>query len=278
MPIPSTPPKRNVINSLGDNENFNKLLNLPTNAIIEISGDNAKEQANEKINLFKENLQTSSVIIPTYLISADSWKRLLNGIDASGNCWLKEYEEVHGFVFCIAFVDKTIPYFRIRTVVLDKREFIETPSIGIGGGGNRIQNLRRISIETNHIAYADHQNAKNPLGLDSIIFIDYNSSSFSRVNYDVSNFKTSGRGIFKNFKVPMPETGSHNEIQEGLIFSSKCTFLKYLKDADGNIAKGSKVSFGWDKESITFVLHINPYGYIDGIKCPSPVEGCNFTE
>lgn len=272
-----TPPKRNVINSLIDNDNFNKLLNLPTNAIIEISGDNAKEQANEKINLFKENLKASSDIIPNYLISADSWKRLLNGIDATGTCWLKEYEEVHGFVFCIAFVDNKIPYFRIRTVVLDKRQFIENPSIGIGGVGNKIINTSRISIETNNIAYADFQNAKSPLGLDSVIFIDYNSSSFSHVNDDVRNFKTRGRGLFKNFKVPMPETGSHNEIQEGLIFSSKCTFLNYLKDADGNIVKGSKVSFGWEKESITFVLHINPYGYIDGIKCPSPTEGCNFS-
>ena len=268
------------------------LPNLSENGIEEIrqvGSIKPDEIAKIKIEAFKSHLKLGGSLQPSFFISNESWKKLFNGLDDNGNKWIDDSrEEVYGFIFCIAFEEihgGYQAYFRIRTILKNNIK-VQVPDTNLF-----LENPFPYWIEQNHIAYVDVQLAfdAGENDIDCVKFIDSTSAKFITLNASVTDFK---RNVSQYFERPYPITnidevkllperlqqvGKYRKTQQGTIFSSKCTFLHNLKNPK---VLGSRISFAWDNDSqsYSYIIHINPYGEINGIKCPVPETACNYTE
>lgn len=249
--------------------NFPNLPTYPGEGLIELPVVNNSESKikdfNALINVNDLNYQ------PTFFISLDSWKKLFKGLRKNGSKWLPDGYEIFGFVFCIAFTDEipTRAYFRIRTIIKDKRIKSTTKEI-------------KVEIEIDNIAYVDIEKATRQPGKNCIKFIDSTFPEYRMVNGAVKRYKEriSSRPVafqenpphVQNLRIPLePYT------QEGNIFGRNGHFiLNNLKKG----AKGSAISFAWDseKKAFSFIFNINPTGETQYVPCPLPHVGCKTEE
>lgn len=233
----------------------------------------------DRINAFKRQI-IGDIAQPDFFISKGSWKRLLNGLNERGTCWLPCGFEVFGLAFCLAFkkqISAYHAYFRIRTIIKNKDD-------------------GEIKIERDNIAYVDLEFAdrfptknclrfitpstKNPLSLNIL----------NVVNEDVMNYKnqifekpleqtpvTNIDEILKAKKENPQKPESWNEIakiQEGCVFLKNSPYLNHLWESGST---GSKISIAWTEKTqlVSFVFSINPYGETQGLPCPVPVVACS---
>jgi hypothetical protein len=208
-----------------------------------------------------------------YRISSKNWNMLKNGEYSNGNKWINKNEEVIGFVFCIFFNPddhENIAYFRIRSIF--QKKYLVIPTLNFKIKIPHILNFHQMYIEQNYVAYTSNKKGT----IDDLNFI-YDSSQIPKlntINAYVDDFK---RNWAKHLNSkPIPNIIKGNSPQQGVIFKSNTGFMNQL-DTLGKTE--FTVDFGWDETSHSFnyIISINPYGLINGIKCPAPDSGCTYT-
>ena len=245
--------------------NFPILTNMPDGGQGIVTIETGSRE--ENIIAFKRKINPNDLNYqPSFFISRDSWKKLFEGRKADGQIWLPKNYEVYGFVFCIAFnndkPEQPVAYFRIRTIIKDKK----TKPNPIA------ENTIKVLIEVENIAYVD---IFKPFKADVPISKQQESIKFVSPTSNPTEYKMVNRAVKNYIKDPMSRHKDFTKLtQEGCIFGKNSPYLDNLKI----YRKGSKISFAQlDDGTFTYILSINPDGEINGIKCPVPHTTC-FTD
>lgn len=167
-----------------------------TDGLIVASGDTANNIGHFNLLMYSANL-----IQPSFFISRESWRLLVNGISRNkyGSLiqWMdyRRYE-VYGFVFCIAFDEKKGSFFRIRTILKEKDAKCVV---------NNKKKEMKVCVENENVAYVDIDAALSNPRLDCMRFIDVTDNDFNIRIYDLNS-----RVIVKERQGNLPESFNYS--------------------------------------------------------------------